>query len=168
MTSLLFPLFTFWVGTLYYGGFLRLIKQILYSPLPLHWEVMKLICFMLSLIRLVMRRVYKRGKKNDWKRILEGRLEQNWIYVFLPHGQFKGMPRSDIDQNPEQARLALGKSLGKRITVTTTWSMAMPYRGPWRHSKWTSSWISLQVVQINYLILTEYELILNSCLSPNS
>ena len=27
---------------------------------------------------------------------------------------------------------------------------------------------SLQVVQINYLILTEYELILNSCVSPNS
>ena len=50
---------------------------------------MKLVCFMLSLIK-------------------------------------KACHDHDIDQNSERTRPALGK----RITVTTTWSMAVPYRGP--------------------------------------
>ena len=73
-------------------------------------------------------------------------------------GNLKACHDHDIDQNPEQARLALGK----RITVTTTWSMAMPYRGPVTSFKMNVVINFTQVVQINYLILIEYELILNS------
>ena len=45
---------------------------------------------------------------------------------FFPMGNLKACHDHDIDQNSERTRPALGK----RITVTTTWSMAVPYRGP--------------------------------------
>ena len=45
---------------------------------------------------------------------------------FFPMGNLKACHDHDIDQNTERTRPALGK----RITVTTTWSMAVPYRGP--------------------------------------
>ena len=45
---------------------------------------------------------------------------------FFPMGNLKACHDHDIDQNPERTRPALGK----RITVTTTWSIAVPYRGP--------------------------------------
>ena len=45
---------------------------------------------------------------------------------FFPMGNLKACHDHDIDRDSEQTRPALGK----RITVTTTWSMAMPYQGP--------------------------------------
>ena len=45
---------------------------------------------------------------------------------FFPMGNLKACHDHDIDQNPERTR----PPLDKRITVTTTWSMAVPYRGP--------------------------------------
>ena len=45
---------------------------------------------------------------------------------FFPMSNLKACHDHDIDQNSERTRPALGK----RITVTTTWSMAVPYRGP--------------------------------------
>ena len=45
---------------------------------------------------------------------------------FFPMGNLKACHDHDIDQNTERTRPALGK----RITVTTTWSIAVPYRGP--------------------------------------
>ena len=45
---------------------------------------------------------------------------------FFPMGNLKACHDHDIDQDSEQTRPALGK----RITVTPTWSMAVPYRGP--------------------------------------
>ena len=50
---------------------------------------------------------------------------------FFPKGNLKACQDHDIDQNPERTRPALGK----RITVTTTWSMAVPYRGPLKSFK---------------------------------
>ena len=45
---------------------------------------------------------------------------------FFPMGNLKACHDHDIDRDSEQTRPALGK----RITVTTTWSMAVPYWGP--------------------------------------
>ena len=45
---------------------------------------------------------------------------------FFPMDDLKASHDHDIDQNSERTRPALGK----RITVTTPWSMAVPYRGP--------------------------------------
>ena len=45
---------------------------------------------------------------------------------FFPMGNLEACHDHDIDQNSQRTRPALGK----RITVNTTWSMAVPYRGP--------------------------------------